>query len=123
MLLIFTFLLSGYPALLSNEDFYDASACLLKRTKEFENIQHAIDLDQKYFKIQIKRDRSKNDKRVVHRVTTSDNEWQRVVQRVTTNGNEWYNKWQRMTTNGTTSDYEWQRVTKGQGVTANDSKW
>ena len=74
LLLIFTFLLSGYPALLSNENFYDASACLLKRTKEFENIQHAIDLDQKYFTIQIKRDRSQNDKRVVHRVATSDNE-------------------------------------------------
>ena len=34
-----------------------------------------------------------NDRQVVHRVKTSDNEWQ------------------RMTTSGTTSDNEWQRVT------------
>ena len=40
---------------------------------------------------------------MVHRVTTSDNEWQRV----TTNDKEW----QRMTTSGTTSDNECQRVT------------
>ena len=64
---------------------------------------------------------------MVHRVTTSDNEWQRVttsgktndnewqrvVQRVTTNGNEW----QRVTTSGTTSDKEWKWVTKS------DNEW
>ena len=44
---------------------------------------------------------------MVHRVTTSDNEWQRVVQRVTTNDNEWQRVVQRVTTN----DNEWQRVT------------
>ena len=54
---------------------------------------------------------------MVHRVTTSDNEWQRAVQRVqrvttsdTTSDNEWYNEWQRVTTSGATSDKEWQRV-------------
>ena len=40
---------------------------------------------------------------MVHRVTTSDNEWQTV----TTNDKQW----QRMTTSGTTSDNECQRVT------------
>ena len=58
---------------------------------------------------------------MVHRVATSDTEWQRVVQRVTTNDNEWqqvvqratkidskwYNEWQQVTTNGN----EWERVT------------
>ena len=32
---------------------------------------------------------------MVHRVTTSGNEWQQR-QRVTTNVNEWYNEWQRL---------------------------
>ena len=69
---------------------------------------------------------------MVHRVTTSDNEWYNERQPTTTNDNEWYtivvqrvttndNEWQRMTkndnerqgmtTSGTTSDNEWQRVT------------
>ena len=69
---------------------------------------------------------------MVHRVTTSENEWQRVttsgttsynewynewrvIQRVTTSDNEWYNKWQRVTTSNTTSD------NKKQWVTASDS--
>ena len=40
---------------------------------------------------------------MVHRVTTSDNEWQRV----TTNDNKWYSAWQRMTKSGTTNYNEW----------------
>ena len=40
---------------------------------------------------------------MVHRVTTSDNEWYNEWQRMTTSDN----KWQRVTT----SDKEWQRVT------------
>ena len=47
---------------------------------------------------------------MVHRVTTSDNEWQRVVQRMTTNDNAWYSEWQ--------SDNEWQ-----QRVTTNGNEW
>ena len=64
---------------------------------------------------------------MVHRVTTSDNEWQRVARSGTTSDYNWYNEWQRMTTNrnewqrvtrsGTTSDKEWQWVAK------NDDKW
>ena len=46
------------------------------------------------------------DRRMVHRVTTSDNEWQRVVQQMKTNDNEW----QRMTAS-VNSDNEWQQMT------------
>ena len=42
------------------------------------------------------------DRRVVHRVTASDNAWQRVKE----SENECYNEWQRVTKNGN----EWQRV-------------
>ena len=49
-------------------------------------------------------DRLKKDRRVVHRVTTSDNEW--------------YNKWQRVTASNTTSDKD---DNKRQWVTASDS--
>ena len=49
-------------------------------------------------------DRLKKDRRVVHRVTTSDNECQRVTTSGTTSDNEWYNKWQRVTASNTTSD-------------------
>ena len=51
--------------------------------------------------------------RVVQRVTTNDNEWQRM----TTSDNEWYNEWQGMTTSDATSDKEWQRVT------TNSNEW
>ena len=58
---------------------------------------------------------------MVHRVTTSDNEWQRVM----TNGTTSDNKWQRMATSGKVSDKEWQRVTKSnngwQWMTASES--
>ena len=75
-------------------------------------------------------DRLLKDRRIVHRVTTSDNEWhnewqrmttsgatndnewQRVVQRMTMSGNEWYNEWQRMT-----CDNEWQQMT------TNENEW
>ena len=57
------------------------------------------------------------DRRVVHRVTTSDNDWQRVVQRVTTNDNEW----QRMTASGTSSDNKW--CNEWQRVIGNDNDW
>ena len=50
---------------------------------------------------------------MVHRVTTSDNEWQRV----TTNDNEWYNEWKRVVQRVTMSGNEWQRVT------TNDNEW
>ena len=49
-------------------------------------------------------DRLKKDRRVVHRVTTRDNEW--------------YNKWQRVTASNTTSDKD---DNKRQWVTASDS--
>ena len=49
-------------------------------------------------------DRLKKDRRVVHRVTTSDNEW--------------YNKWQRVTASNTRSDKD---DNKRQWVTASDS--
>ena len=49
-------------------------------------------------------DRLYIDRRVKHRMTTSDNEWQRARtssttsdnewERVTKNDNEWYNEWQ-----------------------------
>ena len=82
---------------------------------------------------------------MVHRVTTSDNEWQRVTtsgttsdnerQRVTTSGitshNEWQqwqrmatsDEWQRMTTSGTTSDNGWQRVTTSGTTSGKEWKW
>ena len=47
------------------------------------------------------------DRRVVHRVTSNDNEWQRMTTSGTTNGIEWYKEWQRVTTSGTASDNEW----------------
>ena len=68
---------------------------------------------------------------MVHRVTTSDNEWQRVTVIGTTSENEWQrvttsgamsdNERQRVTTSGATSDKEWQRVI--QRVTTSDNKW
>ena len=58
-----------------------------------------------------------NDRQVVHRVKTSDNEWQRMTTSGTTSDNEW----QRVTTSGTTSDNEWQRVTTSS--TTSDNKW
>ena len=54
---------------------------------------------------------------MVHRVTTSDNEWQRVTTSGKTNDNEWYNEWQRMAT----SDNEWQQVV--QQVTKSENEW
>ena len=69
-------------------------------------------------------DRLWKDRQVVHRMTTSDHEWQQVVQRVTANDNQWYNEWKRMTTSGKTSDNEWQRVyNKWHRVTTNDDEW
>ena len=53
---------------------------------------------------------------MVHRVTTSDNEWQRVVQQVTTNDNEWYNEWQRMAMSGAASDKEWQQIAMSDSI-------
>ena len=47
--------------------------------------------------------------RLIHRVTTSDNEWQQVVQQM---ANEGYIEWQRVVQRLTTSNHEWQRVTK-----------
>ena len=72
---------------------------------------------------------------MIHRLTTSDNEWQRVTTSGTTSDNEWQqvttsgttsdNEWQRVTTSGTTSDKEWKWVTKSdnewQWVTASES--
>ena len=64
---------------------------------------------------------------MVHRVTTSDNEWQRVTTSGTTSDDEWQRVVQRVTTNDnewqrmTTSDNEWQRVV--QRVTTNDNEW
>ena len=63
--------------------------------------------------------------RVVHRVTTSDSEWQRVTTSGTTSDNEcitsdnecitsdneWYNEWQRVVQRVTKNDSELQRVT------------
>ena len=69
---------------------------------------------------------------MVHRVTTSDNEWQRVVQRVTTNDNEWQGvvqrvEWQEMVKRVTTNGNDWQRVTMNdnewQRVTTNANEW
>ena len=81
---------------------------------------------------------------MVHRVTTSDNEWQRVttsdttsdnewqvvVQRVTTNDNsdnEWQWVVQQMTTSGTMSDNEWKRVIRNekewQRMRKSNNKW
>ena len=62
---------------------------------------------------------------MVHRVTTSHNEWykewQRVVQRVTTNDNDWKGVMQRVTTIDTTSDNKWQRMTTS--GTTNENEW
>ena len=44
---------------------------------------------------------------MVHRVTTSDKEWQRMTMSGTTNDKEWQRVIQRVTTNSN----EWQRVT------------
>ena len=69
-------------------------------------------------------DRLWKDRQVVHRMTTSDHEWQQVVQRVTANDNQWYNEWKRMTTSGKTSDNEWQRVTTSvQQMAPSDNEW
>ena len=43
------------------------------------------------------------DRRVVHRVTSNDKEWQRMTKSGTTNDNEWH----RMRSSGTTDDNEW----------------
>ena len=52
------------------------------------------------------------DRRVVHRVTSNDNEWQRMTTSGTKNGIEWYNEWQRVvqqvTTSDKTNEYEWE---------------
>ena len=61
------------------------------------------------------------DRRVVHWVTKSGNEWPRVTTSGTTSVNNWYNKWQRMTTSGTTNDKKWQWVI--QRVITSDNKW
>ena len=68
---------------------------------------------------------------MVHRVTTSDNEWQRVTTSGTTKDNKWQrvvervttndNEWQQVTRSGKTSDKEWQRGIHR--VTTSDSKW
>ena len=50
-----------------------------------------------------------------------------MVHRVTTSDNEWYNEWQRVIMSGTTSDNEWQLVTTSdnewQRVTKTDDEW
>ena len=83
----------------------------------------------------LKIDHLYKDRRVLHRVTTNDNEWQRVTmsgttsdnewQRVTTIGttsdNEWYNEWQWMTTSDNEWYNEWQRVTMSD--TTSDNRW
>ena len=60
---------------------------------------------------------------MVHRVATSDNEWQRV----TTNEHGWYNEWQRVVQRVTTSDNEWEKVITNekewQQMTMSDSEW
>ena len=67
------------------------------------------------------RDRLQKDRRVAHRVTTNDNEWQRMTmsdkkwQRVTRNDKEWENEWQRETKNDM-SDSEWQGVIKRMNI-------
>ena len=48
---------------------------------------------------------------MVHRMTTSDNEWYNEFQRMTTSNNEWQRVVHQVTTSGTTSDNECQRVT------------
>ena len=52
------------------------------------------------------------DRRVVHRVTSNDNEWQRMTTSGTKNGIEWYNEWQRVVqqvaTSDKTNEYEWE---------------
>ena len=78
-------------------------------------------------KVLVLNDRLWKDWRVVHRVTTSDNEWHRVVQGVTTNGSEWQRVVQRVTTNDndwqqmTTSDNKW--YNEWQRVTTNGNGW
>ena len=54
---------------------------------------------------------------MIHRFTTTDNEWQQVVQQVTTSSKTSDNEWQRVTAN----ENEWQRVV--QQVTTNDNRW
>ena len=54
---------------------------------------------------------------MVHRMTTSDNEWQQVTKSGTTSDNEW----QRVTASGTTSDKEW--YNEWQRVTMNENEW
>ena len=56
---------------------------------------------------------------MIHRLTTSDNEWQRVTTSGTTSDNEW----QQVTTSGTTSDNEWQRVTTSGTTSGKEWKW
>ena len=51
---------------------------------------------------------------MVHRVTTSGNEWQEVVQRMTASGKTSDKKWQ--------SDSEWQQVVQRMKMAQNSSK-
>ena len=70
-------------------------------------------------------DRLQKDRRVIHRVTSNDNEWhnkwQQVVQRMTTSDIEWYNEWQRVRTRVTKNDEEWQRMTASDKT--NEYEW
>ena len=97
-----------------------------KSTSSYNFVIVALNQLKKKFLIKtaFDNDRLLRDRRVLHPVTTSDNEWQwvtmngnewqRVLQRVTANDSEWYNEWQRITmsgtTSGTTSDNEWQQI-------------
>ena len=69
--------------------------------------------------------RLSKDRRVVHGVTMSGNEWYNEWQRMTTSDNEW-RVVQRVTTSGTTGDNKWQRVTTNgkeqQQMTRNDNE-
>ena len=61
---------------------------------------------------------------MVHRVTTSENEWYNELQQMATsdkNDNEWYSEWQRVATNGTTCKNKRQQM-KMSGTTS-DSDW
>ena len=62
-------------------------------------------------------DRLQKHRRVVHRVTTSDNE----LQRVTTSGTTSDKGWQRVATSGTMIDNKWQQVV--QQVIKSENEW
>ena len=80
---------------------------LYKTTSHDKNVLNRLFNSMSLFVVY--KDSLSKDRRVVHGVTTSDNEWQQAM----TNDNQW----QRMTT----SDNEWKRVV--QRMKANESQW